>query len=113
MKPRQLARIAAPILQSPVGSAVARWAGVPIVAVFFGVIVRMFYREREPPHFHAEHHGQHAKFDFNGCLIVGTITSNTALRQIREWAQLRQAQLELNWEKMKTGEPLDRIAPLE
>jgi hypothetical protein len=39
---------------------------VPIVAVLFGIVILMFYKEHEPAPFHAEHQGQHAKFDFDG-----------------------------------------------
>jgi len=86
---------------------------LPIIAVFFGIVIRMFHREHEPAHFHAEHQGQHGKFDFQGTMTVGNITSKTALRLIREWARLHQAELAGNWAKMKASQPLDRIAPLE
>ena len=39
---------------------------MPIISAFFGIVIRMFYREHEPPHFHAEYQGQQAKFDFDG-----------------------------------------------
>ncbi len=48
---------------------------VPIISSFFGTIIRMFYREHEPAHFHAEYQCQNAKFDFNGLVIAGDITS--------------------------------------
>jgi hypothetical protein len=83
------------------------------IAVFFGIIVRMFYREHEPAHFHAEHQGQHGKVDFDGQMIVGSIASKTALKLIRDWARLHRAELEANWARMKAGQALDRIAPLE
>lgn len=86
---------------------------MPVIAVFFGIVVRMFYKEHEPAHFHAEHQGQHAKFDFSGKLLVGTIQSRTALRLIRQWAVLHRAALEANWANMKAGRPLERIPPLE
>lgn len=86
---------------------------MPIISVFFGIIIRMFYREHEPAHFHAEHQGQQAKCDFDGNVLVGEIQSRTALRLIREWAVAHRAELEANWAKTKEGEPLDRIAPLE
>lgn len=73
----------------------------------------MFYREHEPPHFHADHQGQEAKFDFDGKLMVGEIRSRTALRLIRDWAVLHRTELEANWAKTKEGQPLDRIPPLE
>jgi len=57
--------------------------------------------------------GQQAKFDFSGQMMIGNIQSRTALRLIGEWAVLHQAELQVNWEQMKAGQPLDRIAPLE
>ncbi len=59
---------------------------MPIIAAFFGIVIRMFYKEHEPAHFHAEHQGQQAKVDFDGNVVAGQIQSNTALRLIREWA---------------------------
>jgi hypothetical protein len=46
-------------------------------------------------------------------MLVGNITSKTALKLVREWARLHRAELEANWSKMKAGKPLERIAPLE
>lgn len=76
---------------------------MPVIAVFFGIVVRMFYREHGVPHFHAEYQGQQATFTFDGELLAGAIQSRTALRLIRE----------ANWARMQAGEALDRIAPLE
>ena len=78
-----------------------------------GIVIRMFYKEHEPAHFHAEHQGQQAKFDLDGKPVAGQIRSRTALRLIREWTVLDRAALEANWAKMKSGKPLDRIPPLE
>ena len=86
---------------------------MPIISVFFGIIIRMCYKEHEPGHFHAEHQGQQGKFDFSGEMTIGNIQSRTALRLIREWAVLHQAELLENWAQMKAGQPLNGIAPLE
>jgi hypothetical protein len=86
---------------------------MPIISTFFGIVIRMFYRDHEPAHFHAEHQGQHAKFDLNGDLIVGSIRSKRALRLIKEWAVLHRADLEANWARMKAGQALEQVAPLE
>jgi hypothetical protein len=86
---------------------------VPIIAVFFGIVIRMFYKEHEPAHFRAEHQGQNATFDFGGKMRAGNIRSKSALRLIREWAILHRSELEANWANMKAGKPLDKIPPLE
>jgi hypothetical protein len=46
-------------------------------------------------------------------MIAGQIHSKTARRLIKQWASIHRGQLEANWEKMKEGRMLDRIAPLE
>ena len=86
---------------------------MPIISDFFGIIIRMFYREHEPPHFHAEYQGQQAKFSFDGKMTAGKISFRTARRLIREWASLHGGELHANWKKMKAGQTLERIAPLE
>ena len=87
--------------------------GVPVISVFFGIVVRMFYREHGMGHFHAEHQGQQATFTFDGKLLAGSLQSRTALRLIEEWATAHRPELEANWARMNTGQPLERIAPLD
>ena len=86
---------------------------MPVISVFFGIVIRMFYLEHGVPHFHAEHQGQQATFIFDGEVLAWALRSRTALRLIREWAKAHRADLEANWKRIKTGETLERIAPLE
>ena len=86
---------------------------MPIISTFFGIVVRMFYREHEPPHFHGEYQGQQGKFNFDGKMISGEIGSKTARRLIKQWASVHRDKLEGNWKKMKEGRTLEKIAPLE
>jgi hypothetical protein len=86
---------------------------MPIISTFFGIVIRMHYREHEPAHFHAEYQGQEGKFDFSGDLVAGTFRSKTALRLIREWAQLHRREMEDNWERIGDGRAIERIAPLD
>jgi hypothetical protein len=101
-----------PVAQSS-GSDDGILAAVPVVSIFFGIVIRMYFREHEPKHFHAEHQSQEGKFDFDGNQFVGNITSRNALGLIRQWAQINRAALETNWSKIQAGQPLDRIPPLE
>ena len=86
---------------------------MPIISMFFGIVIRMYYKEHEPAHFHAEYQAQQGKFDLTGNAIVGNIHSRTALRLILAWAHRHGRELEANWERMKAGRPLERIPPLE
>jgi hypothetical protein len=85
---------------------------MPIISAFFGIIIRMFYKEHEPPHFHAEHNANQAKFSFDGDLLAGEIRSRKARERIRTWALEHRAELEANWANMKAGRALESIAPL-
>lgn len=86
---------------------------MPIVSTFFGIVIRMYYQEHEPAHFHAEHQGQMARFTFDGKILAGHIQSRTARTLIRKWAVAHRRELEANWDKMKAGRALDQIEPLE
>jgi hypothetical protein len=86
---------------------------VPVISAFFGILIRMYYKEHDPPHFHAEHAGDHATFTFDGTLLAGEIRSRRARRDIAAWATLHHRQLEANWAAMKRGEALERIEPLK
>jgi hypothetical protein len=72
---------------------------MPYVSMFFGIIIRMFFSEHNPHHFHAEYQGTEGIFNFDGNMLQGNIQSGTALGLIKEWAILRKTELEENWKK--------------
>jgi hypothetical protein len=86
---------------------------MPVISTFFGIVIRMFYREHGVPHFHAEYQGQQATFTFDGELLAGAFQSRTALRLVKEWSLAHRGELEANWIRVKAGESLERIAPLD
>ena len=85
---------------------------MPYVSMFFGIIIRMFFSEHNPPHFHAEYQGTEGIFSFNGAMLQGNIKSTTALRLIKEWALLRQKELEENWINISEKTSINKIEPL-
>ena len=52
---------------------------MPIVSAFFGIVIRMFYREHDPAHFHADPAGQKATFDFDG--VLGACVFQRCIRE--------------------------------
>ncbi len=86
---------------------------MPTVSMFFGIIVRMYYQEHAPPHFHAEYQGQRGVFDFDGNLTKGNFYSTSAKRLIKQWATLHREELSQNWDNARREETLFRIAPLD
>ena len=85
---------------------------VPKVSEFYGVVIRMFFNDHEPPHFHAQYGGSRASVTFHGELLRGTLPPR-AVRLVREWAQLHRSDLAANWTRARNGRPVAPIAPLE
>ncbi len=86
---------------------------MPEICRFFGIIIRMFFDEHNPPHFHAEYQGSKAVFELNGNIIKGDLNSRTATRLVREWIDLRLDELKEDWELARSGKEMKKIPPLE
>ena len=85
---------------------------MPEISRFFGIIIRMFFDEHNPPHFHAEYQGNKAVFDFNGNMTRGDLHSRTARKLVREWVDLHFKELNEDWELAKNDEEIKKIDPL-
>lgn len=86
---------------------------MPIISVFFGIIIRMYYDEHNPPHIHVEYQENKALLDFQGNILRGDLKSRTALRLVRDWIDLRNDDILGNWELAQRGEEIKKIPPLE
>jgi len=86
---------------------------MPTISSFFGILIRMYYKEHGIPHFHADYQGERATFTFDGAPLAGSLGSRTALRLVREWTLAHTEELEANWERARQGESLEAVAPLE
>ena len=85
---------------------------MPEICRFFGIIIRMFYDEHNPPHFHAEYQGNSAVFDFNGNILKGDLSSRTAIKLVREWTDLHIDELKADWEAARQDAEIKKIPPL-
>jgi len=87
---------------------------MPELSRFHGIIIRM-YCELGPhhtPHFHAYHGDDEAVYGLDPIeLLAGSLPRRQA-RLVEAWAELRQAELIADWERLQAGtEPLP-IDPL-
>ena len=86
---------------------------MPEISRFFGIVIRMFFDDHNPPHFHVEYSGRKAVFDLRGNIMQGDLRSKVAVRLVRDWIDLHSAELEADWKLAKQGKPLKKISPLE
>jgi len=88
---------------------------MPILSVFFGIVVRMYFfdnKQHHLPHIHVEYQGQKTVFDINtGELIEGSLPRKQ-LRLVQAWIELRRDELLADWHLAVNGEEPVKIAPL-
>ncbi len=86
---------------------------MPRISSFYGIVIRMYWDERDHPvaHFHADYAGHLASVALDGTLLGGTLPPR-ALAMVRDWARLHQDELRANWGRARAHEQLDRIEPL-
>ena len=86
---------------------------MPEVSRFFGIVIKMYYDEHNPPHFHAEYGSQTALVSIDPIQIIEGKLSKSAWRLVKEWASLHQHSLLANWEKARKEQTIERIEGLE
>ncbi len=86
---------------------------MPIISMFFGIVIRINYGDHAPPHLHAEYQGDEALFDLRTSEIIAGHLPRTAQRLVRDWMERHRENLMRNWELASTGRPTFRIAGLD
>lgn len=80
---------------------------------FFGILIRMYSDDHNPPHFHAIYAGNEAEFAIDPIEIPGGQLPARAVSMVFEWAALHQRELLGNWDRLHNEQPAERIMPLE
>lgn len=82
---------------------------MPTLAIFFGIIVRMWHDDHPPPHIHVEYQGFEALVEIaSGEIREGNLPRKVAAI-VKEWCLVHQRELQDNWQRAQRFEPLDRI----
>ena len=86
---------------------------MPEVCRFFGIVIRMYFDEHNPPHFHAIYGEREAQFGIDPIVVLEGNLSNRATSLVIEWAALHQRELLINWNRLRTNQPVEKIQPLD
>ena len=86
---------------------------MPEISRFFGISIRMYFDEHNPPHFHAIYAGDEAEIGITPMALLNGNLSRRALGLTMEWAARHQDELQQNWMRMRADQPAQKIAPLE
>lgn len=85
---------------------------MPQISYFLGVIIRMFYRGHNPPHFHAVYADYEGLIDIEKNELIDGYLPPRVLGIVTEWTALHQNELMQNWERARNQERLLDIEPL-
>lgn len=66
---------------------------MPEVSRFYGIVIKIFYDDHNPPHFHAEYGEYEMLVNINTLAIMGGRLPARALGMVSEWASLHQQEL--------------------
>jgi len=86
---------------------------VPEISRFFGIVIKMFWDDHNPPHFHAEYGDHRGLVDIRSPSIFSGGLPPRVAGLVIEWATRYQQELLQDWERARAQQPLVRIPPLE
>ena len=85
---------------------------MPELCRFYGIVIRMFWEDHPPPHFHAIYGNHEALIEIdtseNHCGVVALRCAQLG----KKWTALHRNELMDNWDLARAKEPLRKIEPL-
>lgn len=86
---------------------------MPTICIFYGIIIRMFFDEHAPPHFHAQYGEFKASFRIDTLEVLDGQLPRRACNLVLDWAELHRQELLQNWEQCRNHQQPDRLEPLK
>lgn len=86
---------------------------MPRISEFYGIIIFMYFRDHNPPHFHAKYNEYKILITIQDLRILRGHLPPKAFGMIMEWAATHQDELLENWHSIQEGRGWKTIEPLE
>ncbi|MDT3741220.1 MAG: DUF4160 domain-containing protein [Candidatus Kapabacteria bacterium] len=74
---------------------------MPVVSTFYGIIIKMFFRDHNPPHIHAVYGEYNALIDILSLDLIEGDLPPRALKLVQEWGEKYQDTLLEMWNKQE------------
>ena len=84
---------------------------MPEISRFYGIKIRMFYEDHNPPHFHMEYQEYEAIVHIKDGSFKGEMPKR-AVKLVLEWSDAHQSELLDNWRSMMEKGEFKKIKPL-
>ena len=85
---------------------------MPELCRFYGIIIRMFWRDHPPPHFHAIYGSYEAQIAILTSEIIEGELPLGAHSLVTQWVGLHREELLTAWERARALLPVGKIQPL-
>jgi hypothetical protein len=85
---------------------------MPEVSRFYGIVIKIYFGDHNPPHFHAEYGDYAIVIGIGSLAVIAGEFPPRAMGLVSEWALLRQRELTAAWERARRLEAPGPIAPL-
>jgi len=86
---------------------------MPEISRFFGIVIRMYFDDHNPPHFHAIYGKNEAQIGIQPVGILQGALPKRATSLVFEWAAIHQVELIENWHRLQSEQGPEPIEPLE
>jgi hypothetical protein len=85
---------------------------MPTISAFYGILIRMFFNDHPPPHFHALYGEFEATININTLEVIQGELPGRALNLVQEWAMIHREELLKDWRSCRENTPPTKIEPL-
>jgi hypothetical protein len=82
---------------------------MPEIARFYGIVIKLFFGDHPPPHFHAVYGEYIGLFDISSLEMIEGDLPRRARNLVLEWAKRNQSELLDMWNKQE----IRQLPPLE
>jgi hypothetical protein len=86
---------------------------MPVISAFYGILIKMFFNDHAPSHFHAEYAEFKATIDIERLEVIEGNLPRRALELVLDWAELHQAELLNDWNLCLAKQQPKKIDPLK
>ncbi len=85
---------------------------MPEICRFYGIVIKMYFGDHPPPHFHAEYGEHEAVLSIERLTVIGGSLPPRAMGLVNEWASLHRSELLVAWGRAEALSPTGKIDPL-
>ena len=74
---------------------------MPEVARFYGIVIKLYFGDHPPPHFHAIYGEKLGVFSIDSCQMMEGDLPPRAVRLVQEWCTIHRVELQQMWDRQE------------